>query len=83
MPATLRCEETFSVGCDPTGENARECGAPALACTDCGESAGCSLHAELCPKFRQHAASDWVDTRARPHNRRIRVRYMQRINEER
>jgi len=46
----LRCEESFSNGYDPTGENARECGAPALACSDCGESAGCSEHAQLCPK---------------------------------
>jgi hypothetical protein len=46
----LRCEESFSGGYDPTGENAKECGAPALACTDCGESAGCSEHVQLCPR---------------------------------
>ncbi len=51
MPAKqLRCEETFSIGYDRTGENDRECGVPALACIDCGESEGCAEHAQLCPK---------------------------------
>src|SRR5256885_13065356 len=50
MPAKqLRCEETLEDGYDPTGENAGECGAVALACADCGDSAGCTEHAQLCP----------------------------------
>ena len=51
MPAKqLRCEESVSSGYDPTQENAQECRAPALACADCGESAGCAEHAQLCSK---------------------------------
>lgn len=51
MPAKqLRCEESVSFGYDPTDDNTKECGAAALACADCGESAGCAEHAQFCPK---------------------------------
>ncbi len=54
MPAKpLRCEESVSFGYDPAVESARECGALALACTECGDSAGCPEHAQLCPKCRE------------------------------
>jgi len=33
---------------DRTGENAVECGAIALTCADCGDSAGCEEHALIC-----------------------------------
>ena len=51
MPAeSLRCETYVSPDGDFTGENAIECGAIALACADCGDSAGCEKHAVLCPR---------------------------------
>ena len=41
MPASqLRCETYVSPEGDMTGENAIECGAIALPCADCGDSAG-------------------------------------------
>lgn len=49
MPAQpLRCEVSVIPEDDYTGENAVECGAIALACVDCGESAGCEEHAVIC-----------------------------------
>lgn len=54
MPAQqLRCEVWVIPEGDPTGENAVECRAIALACADCGESAGCEEHALLCPSCRK------------------------------
>jgi hypothetical protein len=51
MPAQLlRCETNVSPEGDLTGEKAVECGAIALACADCGASAGCEAHAVICPK---------------------------------
>ena len=51
MPAKqLRCEETLDSNYDPTSENAGECGAIALARADCGDSAGCTEHAQVCPR---------------------------------
>jgi hypothetical protein len=51
MPASqLRCEAYISPEGDMTGEKAIECGAIALPCADCGDSAGCEEHAILCPK---------------------------------
>lgn len=51
MPARqLRCEAYVIPEGDRTGENAVECGAIALACTDCGDSAGCEEHALMCPR---------------------------------
>jgi hypothetical protein len=51
MPAQqLRCEESVIPEGDPTGEDAVECGAVALPCAQCGESAGCHEHAQFCPK---------------------------------
>ena len=50
MPAKqLRCEVSVIPEGDWTGENAIECGAIALACVDCGDSAGCEEHANMCP----------------------------------
>ncbi len=46
----LRCEMSVIPENDPTGEYAIECGAIALACADCGDSAGCMEHAVICPK---------------------------------
>jgi hypothetical protein len=46
----LRCETYVSLNADVTGEKALECGAIALACSDCEASAGCEEHAVLCPK---------------------------------
>jgi Zn finger protein HypA/HybF involved in hydrogenase expression len=51
MPAKqLRCEASVIPDNDPTGEQAIERGAIALACADCGDSAGCLEHAVICPK---------------------------------
>jgi hypothetical protein len=48
MPASqLRCETYVSPEGDMTGEKAIECGAIALPCADCGDSAGCVEHAIL------------------------------------
>ena len=50
MPAKqLRCDVYVSGENDPTGEHAIKCGAIALACADCGDSAGCMEHALACP----------------------------------
>lgn len=46
----LRCEVSVIREGDPTGENAIECGAIALACVNCGGSAGCEEHELSCPK---------------------------------
>jgi hypothetical protein len=46
---------------DPTGENAGECGAVALACADCGDSAGCTEHAQLCPHCGNAVCSHCAD----------------------
>ena len=51
MPAeSLRCETYVAPEGDLTGEYAVECGAIALACADCSDSAGCEEHAILCPR---------------------------------
>ena len=51
MPAKqLRCEVSVIPENDATVENAVECGAIALACTDCGDSARCEEHAVVCAK---------------------------------
>ena len=51
MPARqLRCEVSIIPENDRTGEKAVECRAIALACVDCGESAGCEEHAVKCPR---------------------------------
>lgn len=49
----LRCDVAVIPEGDRTGENAVECGAIALACIECGGSAGCEEHAQLCPKCRE------------------------------
>ncbi len=53
MPGQLRCEVYVSSEGDQTGENAIECRAIALACVDCGESAGCVEHALMCQQCRR------------------------------
>jgi hypothetical protein len=46
----LRCESYVIPENDPTGENALLCGAIALACAECGDTAGCEEHALRCPR---------------------------------
>lgn len=54
MPAKqLRCEVWVIPEGDRTGENAIECGFIALACAECGNSAGCVEHALMCPQCRR------------------------------
>ena len=65
MPAKqLRCEATVIPYGDITGENGIECGAIALACADCGDSAGCAEHAQQCPKCGEAICAYCVDEHA-------------------
>ena len=69
----LRCAESVSSGYDPTCENAQQCGAPALACTDCGESAGCSEHVQLCPRCGEPVCTYCEDEHSCPPVRKHRA----------
>lgn len=54
MPAKqLRCDVWLIPEGDRTGENAIECGFIALACAECGNSAGCVEHELMCPQCRR------------------------------
>jgi hypothetical protein len=65
MPAEqLCCEEPVSSGYDSTGENVNVCGARALACADCGGSAGCFEHVQLCPRCGQAVCAYCEDEHA-------------------
>jgi hypothetical protein len=62
MPAKrLRCDVYVVPENDRTGENAIECGAIALVCADCGDSAGCEEHAIICPKCGKPLCDYCVD----------------------
>ena len=65
MPAKqLRCENYVIRDGDVTGENAIECGAVALACADCGESAGCEEHGQRCPRCGEALCESCSDRHA-------------------
>src|SRR5579863_2968958 len=54
MPAKqVRCEVWVVPEGDRTGERAIECGAIALSCVECGDSAGCIEHALMCPQCKR------------------------------
>jgi hypothetical protein len=57
----LRCEVWVIPEGDRTGERAIECGAVALACVDCSESAGCVEHALMCPRCRTAVCDSCAD----------------------
>jgi hypothetical protein len=62
MPAKqLRCEVWVIPEGDRTGERALECGAIALACVDCAESAECVEHALMCPHCRRAVRDSCAD----------------------
>jgi len=68
MPAKqLRCDVSVVPEGDWTGENAVVCGAVALACADCGYSAGCEEHALRCPKCGEPICEGCEDTHASHH----------------
>jgi len=71
MPARQpRCDVYVIPEGDRTGENAIECGAVALACADCGDSAGCEEHALMCPKCGKPVCADEHSCVAREGQRR-------------
>ena len=57
----LRCDVYVVSHNGRTGENAVECGAIALACTECGESAGCEEHSIICPRCGKPVCSYCAD----------------------
>ena len=57
----FRCEVWVIPEGDWTGERAIECGGIALACVDCGESAGCVEHAPMCPQCRRAVCDSCAD----------------------
>jgi len=69
----LRCEEPVSSDYDLADENARECRALAVACVDCGGSAGCAEHAQMCPKCGQAVCAYCEDEHACPPGQKRRA----------
>jgi hypothetical protein len=57
----LRCESYVITENDGTGENALKCNAIALACAECGDSAGCVEHALMCPRCRRAVCDSCAD----------------------
>lgn len=56
-----RCEVYVLPQSDRTGEKAMKCNAMALACEDCGDSAGCEEHALRCPRCGKRVCNCCAD----------------------
>lgn len=63
MAQILRCSTFISPEVDWTNKRAVECGSMALACVECGASAGCIAHALFC----RYCGRAVCDSRAYDH----------------